>query len=60
VGVQRESKSSTIGHLLPIATNDDLQKWKDFFQRNGWTEEDIATIEYSRGATEYVKLYANV
>jgi hypothetical protein len=57
--VQRESKSLTIGPLLPIATDEDVHKWKGFFQRNGWTEEDIVT-EYPKGVMEYVKLYVSV
>ncbi|KAH9210123.1 hypothetical protein DL95DRAFT_413251 [Leptodontidium sp. 2 PMI_412] len=43
--------------LLPVATDDDLGKWKDFFRGKGWTEEQIVEAGYAKGASAYVKLY---
>lgn len=58
VGIQTEAKYKTIGPLLPIATDDDLQEWKDFFRGRGWTEVEIEKARYAMSASAYVKLDA--
>ncbi|KAH7330016.1 hypothetical protein BKA65DRAFT_480185 [Rhexocercosporidium sp. MPI-PUGE-AT-0058] len=56
-GSQQERKFQICGPLnVPVATNDDLKIWQDFFRGKGWTEANIKEAGYAMDPSAYVKL----
>ena len=58
-GMQTGAKHVSIGPLIPTATNEELQSWKNDLREQGLTQEDINKGNYAMVASAYVRLDAS-